>query len=249
MSLVMRQKYDDSKDVRSFKKILTPRTLLRKYKLLRSTDRSKSFWMSYNNFILCNRLIELRITKLFSFQNTQYIVVCQNNFKNNNMGRSSPKLKKIHRERCYMVEFTTFNIDACIFEICFIEHIVDLKIMMEHEVNFIDITLGNNLDISHVTENSESHTRLESFPATKNTGISWKALNKIVESKADTLQDRLLNMNTNDCVHQFRFCNIEFSSKSRKSIAIKISSIVLSLWIVYLSLSLRNYSCTDVISL
>lgn len=58
----------------------TPRMPIRKYRALQNIDRSKKFWETYKNFILCNRSIELRITKLFSFQNTQYIIAFSENF-------------------------------------------------------------------------------------------------------------------------------------------------------------------------
>lgn len=124
----------------------SPRTPSRKYKTDRMVNRWKSFWASYNNFILCNRSIELRITKLFSFQNTQYIVAFSKDFfEHSEIISSFPLCKKvICYKSYYAVQLIKFNVDACISEMFSIEHLIDYKMLIncnESSLMLMDIPL------------------------------------------------------------------------------------------------------------
>lgn len=141
MSLVMRSKnnrekvddVDQNKIVKSCNKThpvsRSPRSPARLYRPDRIANRSKNFWASYNNFILCNRSIELRITKLYSIQNTQYIVAFSNDFFEYTEN-TVPLKRKISQESYCVIQFMQYNINACIAEILFIEHIIDFKMLI-----------------------------------------------------------------------------------------------------------------------
>lgn len=149
MSLVMRSKNnrekaeksedaDQSKIVKSCNKTQltdpvsrSPRSPARLYRSDRIVNRSKNFWASYNNFILCNRSIELRITKLYSIQNTQYIIAFSNDFfeYTENM-RTAPLKRKISHQSYCVIQFMQVNINACIAEVLSIEHIIDFKMLI-----------------------------------------------------------------------------------------------------------------------
>lgn len=136
MSLVMRSQHkkgrSEDRPMKSYRKFTeprTPRTPSRKYRSERNVNRSKNFWASYNNFILCNRSIELRITKLFSFPNTQYIVAFSKDFfEQSKTVHTVPSEREILYESCCAIQFMKFNIDACISELVFVEHIIDFEV-------------------------------------------------------------------------------------------------------------------------
>lgn len=138
MSLVVRSSNNQEKAadpnavIKSFKK--TPRSSrvpARKYRPERNVNRSANFWALYNNFILCNRSIELRITKLYSFHNTQYIVAFSNDFFDctGNI-RTVPLKRKISHERCCVIQYMQFNVSGCICEVLFVEHSIELWMLI-----------------------------------------------------------------------------------------------------------------------
>jgi len=231
MSLVMRSKYDEELEDVDQKKSKpakqrskrnqspcahSPRTPKRKYKSVRNVDRSKNFWATYNNFILCNRSIELRITKLFSFQNTQYIVAFSENI-----------FKDTYKESCCETQYMLYNIDACIYEICFVEHIIDLKLLMEYKVN-ASIIYGSKSSISHGIENMFQTIEYDTISLTDES-LNVRKMAMVTAEKDDLV----------DCQND-RYIVPSVVSNRHRNIAMKISCVVVSLWVVYVSL--RNYS-------
>lgn len=238
MSLVIRSKYDEELEEVDQKKVKqrfkrnqsprSPRTPKRKYKSIKNfVDRSKNFWASYNNFILCNRSIELRITKLFSFQNTQYIVAFSENLFEDTYN--------ISHESGYKTQFMMYNIEACIFEICIVEHAIDLKMIMEHNVK-TNIVQGSKLSYDVI----ENIFQTMQYATTSTTGeFCGRAENETAKNvwmKVSSLRDPILQKD--DCGVCLNSSGVV--SNRQKNIAMKISGLVISLWVVYVSL--RHYS-------
>lgn len=183
MSLVIRKKYNDEKSQNAPRRqdnvkqssihtaehtvdTLLPTSLnsstFRNQQSLENLDRSNNFWSSYKNFILCNKSIELRITKLFSFENTQYVVAYSANIYNNtnNVDKIS-KVKQKSFKRKFVVDFIKFMLSDCIIEIANVEHVSDHQFTIE-----IQLT-PNNTITPHEGIMDSSEIELESdIPST-----------------------------------------------------------------------------------
>lgn len=175
MSVVMRSHNYSNNSERSTD--IAIESTARRYDSERNAVRSKNFWSSYNNFILCNRSIELRITKLIPLQNVQYIVAFSKDFFDQNAGRvfnasSSTRIrvpKKVYTyETCYVICFVQFNLVACVFEMKSIYHMSDFRMSdCEQRNKFVKhstVTVGNGFSNSILSSSTpRSRSTVSSF--------------------------------------------------------------------------------------
>lgn len=144
MSVVMRSdnpvECDRNKEASSSEPIArSSRAESRRFRLERNRMRSNNFWASYNNFILCNRSIELRITKLFSFQNTQYIVAFSKDFfdysHDHDLHKKILRANGITYQSCYVIQLIKFSFDACVSETPCVEYLIDFRMQIDESGN------------------------------------------------------------------------------------------------------------------